>query len=161
MGLIAFPYIFCIVFLFQIAMTFFWSNMLDYATQTAARQIQVGSAQDAGSIHDAIAGALYMLSMNNIIVDLQAVPLDGQGNPDFLSAASAYTPPASSRYCTPQSEQGLLLRATFQEPVFGGTLLREILPLRTVNGSWVYPITATAPLVVEKLQNPPGGGSPC
>lgn len=159
------PYLLFTMFLFQISMMLFWQEALDYATHSAARQIQIGAAQSqAATSSDFMTNIMCPMLSGLIVCD--DVLIDIQHVSDFYSHAD-YTvsvpkdkdgkqTPRALPYCNGAPSQMMLVRAVYMSPAaltpFFGTV--------AWGSGKAVPIISTAAFVDEAFP-PTGATTPC
>lgn len=121
--MVSLPFFALLLFLVEIGYDFFAQVSLDYGVQTAARQVQVGAAQDAATVADFKAKYLCpslsgLLPCSSVVVDIQPVATDFQqavtmalqANGSGQLGAPSYT------YCPGKPRQLMLLQAIYTSP---------------------------------------------
>jgi Flp pilus assembly protein TadG len=156
---------------FEVGYDFFIEAVLDNAVHTAARTVQVGTAQGAASgssvatwVASAVCPALHgLLACSQLYVSVVAIP-SGTGqtyytyiaeNPPSLTGTTG----ASDSVCTGTGGQLMLLRAFYLSPTFLGLLVPQWSQASPVNSTArVHVSFASAGFVNEYFS---GGKSGC
>lgn len=142
-----------VLFLLQLGLLVFYQEVLDYAAHSAARQIQVGSAQgkaatSADFVRSVVCPLLTAMSCNDIMVDVTRVndfyasaqytvtiPLDQYGNPA----------PYALPFCVSGPNQMMLMRVIYMAPA----ALTPFFPATSWSRSNAVPVVSTAAFVTE------------
>ena len=152
-------------FLYQLALLIFYQQVLDYATHSAARQIQVGSAQgkattSADFITSIVCPLLSGMSCSDIMVDVThitdfyvnaqytvTIPLDKNGKPA----------PNTLPFCISGPSQLMLMRVIYMAPA----ALTPFFPTMSWNSGNVVPIVSTAAFITETFPASGTTGTAC
>ena len=152
-------------FLYQLALITFYQEVLDYATHSAARQIQVGSAQgkaatSADFVKSVVCPLLSVMSCNDIMVDITHVtdfyanaqytlniPLDRYGNPA----------PYALPFCVSGPGQMMLMRVIYMAPA----ALTPFFSSMSWYSNNTVPIVSTAAFVTEAFPASGTTGTAC
>ncbi len=161
------PFITLLLFLLELGYDFFAQISLDYGVQTAARQIQIGQAQDANT--PAVFQAKYLcpalsglLPCSSVTVNVQSIPNDG----DYYASVSATLPKDKNgkldtsgyKYCPGQPNQLMLVQAVYTSPSLIG-LVVPAMATATVDGL-VHATMSSAAFINENFPvtfAPPAG----
>lgn len=162
-AIVALPFITFLVFLLEVGYDFFAQVALDYGVQTAARQIQIGSAQGADTaaifqnkyLCPALDGLLPCLSVS---INIKPITSDYYTDvpADLPKDASGQLTTAGFSYCPGQPNQLMLVQAIYTSP----SLIAAVIPgmATPVAGEFAhvtlssmafinenFPVTAAAP----------------
>ena len=151
-AVVSLPFLAMLVFLMELGFDFYAQVCLDYGVQVAARQIQIGTAQDANTA--AIFQAKYMCpALNGLLscssVTINVVPI----NSDYYAAV-----PATYTYCPGKPDQLMLVQASYTSP----SLIAAIVPAMATAtaGGFVHVTMSSAAFINEKFSvtsAPPAG----
>ena len=152
-------------FLLQLGLLVFYQEVLDYAAHSAARQIQVGSAQGKAAtsvdlIRSVVCPLLTAMSCSDVMVDVTRVndfyanaqytvtiPLDQYGNPA----------PYALPFCVSGPNQMMLMRVIYMAPAALTPFFRSM--------SWNYgsavPVVSTAAFITEAFPAGSTTGAAC
>lgn len=122
-AVVSMPFITLLLFLLEIGYDFFAQVSLDYGVQTAARQIQIGGAQDADTaavfrtkyLCPALSG---LLPCSSVMVNIQPITDDFyEASPIVLKKdASGQIKESDYAYCPGQPRQLMLVQAIYTSP---------------------------------------------
>lgn len=154
-----------VFFLLQAGLLVFYQQVLDYAAHSAARQIQVGSAQgraatSADFVRNVVCPLLTAMSCNDIMVDVTRVndfyanaqytviiPLDQRGNPA----------PYALPFCVSGPSQMMLMRVIYMAPA----ALTPFFHAMSWNFGSAVPIVSTAAFITEAFPAGSTTGTAC
>lgn len=148
--MVSLPSIAMLVFLAEIGYDFFAQVCLDYGVQTAARQVQIGKAQDASTpaafqanyLCPALSGLLPCTSVvvnvlpiaNNYYTDVPAtLPKNSSGKLDTTTYS----------YCPGRPNQLMLVQAIYTSPSLIGAII-PAMATATAGGSVHVTLSSTA-----------------
>ena len=155
-GLIGLPFMTLLLGIIQIGYLFYVQEMMDYATQAGARQIQIGAAQASGN-----PAAFVQQAMCNALATLMpctGIVLSSQVVTDFYNVAEGQVPQNNGTFnstaltfCPGQPGQLVLFQTYY--PVIG--ILTGLLPVNTVvdNGSAANMIVSTQAFMNEQFSS--------
>ena len=154
--MVSLPFLTLLLFLVEIGYDFFAQVSLDYGVQTAARQVQIGMAQDAATVADfktkylcpALSG---LLPCSSVMVDIQPITTDFQTAVTMtLQMNSSGQPGASSyAYCPGKPRQLMLMQAIYTSP----SLIAAFVPAMatTTAGGFVHVTLSSAAFTNENF----------
>lgn len=129
-GLVAVPFLTFLLFLAELGYNFFAQASLDYAVQTAARQVQIGTVQ--GGATNAIFKASYLCpALKNLLpcgsVTVDVIPVDT----DYYAELTGQLPVgtngklivSTNSYCPGTPRQLMFVQAVYTSPSIIGLLL--------------------------------------
>jgi Flp pilus assembly protein TadG len=129
-AIVALPFAMFLVFLSEIGYDFFAQVALDYGLQTAARQVQIGSAQNASTA--AIFQATYLCPALAGLLPCSAVTVNVTPiTSDYYAAVPAHLPTNTSgkldtsgfTYCPGRPNQLMLVQAIYTSPSLVSTFI--------------------------------------
>ena len=122
-AVVSLPFLTLLLFLVEIGYDFFAQVSLDYGVQTAARQIQIGAAQDAATVEvfkdkylcPALSG---LLPCSSVMVDIQPITIDFQTavTMSLPTTGSGQLNAPSYTYCPGKPRQLMLMQAIYTSP---------------------------------------------
>jgi Flp pilus assembly protein TadG len=130
-ALVGLPFIIFVLFLMELGYDLYAQESLDYAVQTAARNVEVGNAQSAGSMTGF--KATFLCPAVGALIPCDAIAVNVQVIPTDFFSAGAETIPLNSKgqlstsgfvFCPGQPKQLMLLQAVYTSP----SLLAELVP---------------------------------
>ncbi|HXW73097.1 MAG TPA: TadE/TadG family type IV pilus assembly protein [Methylocella sp.] len=168
-ALIAAPFIFSMMEIFQSALFVYYSASLNYATESAARQALVGSVQNGGLTATQFRTNLICpllpssMTCSNVIINVQGVPeaLSPGGFYAFVSNNSIVIPPlnnSQTSFCPGTPGSYVYLQVFYPMPLIGPTWLPFV--TTTYQGQSVKLVSAYAAFKLEPYQStytPPAG----
>jgi Flp pilus assembly protein TadG len=147
--------IIAIIFLMEMGIDFYFQEVLDYATETAARQIQTGHAQNAGtSTTSAQFVTNVMCPLVNGLLSCGSIMVNVSVVPDFYTG-STYTLPTTSgklnkngfSYCNVGPAELVQVNAVYMAPAL---LLSFFTNTVSFGGSPSIAIKSTAAFMTEQ-----------
>jgi Flp pilus assembly protein TadG len=130
-ALVGLPFIVFVLFLMELGYDLYAQESLDYAVQTAARNVEVGNAQSAGTVTGF--KSTYFCPAVGTLIPCDAIAVNVQVIPTDYFSAGAETIPLNSKgqlstsgftFCPGQPKQLMLLQAVYSSP----SLLAELVP---------------------------------
>ena len=154
-ALVSLPFLTMIVGFLEIGYNFYVQEMLDYGTQAAARQIQVGTTQSSaanvsGFLQSTMCQSLAgLLPCNGIWVNVQVVNDYWNTPTGLIPAVNGAFNAGALAWCPGNAAQLVLLQTYYPLP----TLLTSLLPFTTVlfNNTATHMITSSAAFMNEKF----------
>lgn len=150
------PFLTLLLFLVEIGYDFFAQVSLDYGVQTAARQIQIGTAQDAATV--AAFKDKYLcpplsglLPCSSVMVDIQPVTTDFQtaATMTLQKNGSGQLDSSSYTYCPGKPRQLMLVQAIYTSP----SLIAAVVPAMATAtaGGFVHVTLSSAAFINENF----------
>ena len=152
-------------FSIEVGLDMFTQQALDYATMSAARQVQIGASQGTSATADAFKTNVLcpqlpgFLTCDRVLVQINRV--------DDYYDTNAYKPPAkpdgsvdqsAMPYCNPGPATLMMVRAVYMAPVFTAYAFQ---PTTNFEGVAALPLTSTAALMTERFPPAASAGAAC
>lgn len=155
-ALVAPIYVFTTICLFEIAACFFWQGVLDVGVKMAARQVQIGCAQQTygsatGFVNNGICPKLYgLMSCSNVLVDVRSVSDFGAG---FSIPAGSNVSQGNFSYDGNSGpDQQMVVRAIYMAPVFLPTWIPDVVRFKGRNA---FPLISVSAFFNEPFSTSP------